>query len=168
MTSMFSNLSKLLDQLAVDYLATQPHACLPEFGTQLQKQGQPHAKQQPINRNPHDQVVERNVSKSSSVTCPKPKTLDHVEYHHKFKEEWWELPATSTISPGTSSVAGVMESIPEQHRMYQIINTYMTSSDVYKRRDMTIIDSRISTTPQYHKNLTHHSVELLPPLLDKL
>jgi hypothetical protein len=72
MTSMFSNLSKLLDQLAVDCLATQPHACLLEFGTQLQKQGQPHAKQQPINRNPHDQVVERNVSKSSSVTCPKP------------------------------------------------------------------------------------------------
>jgi hypothetical protein len=61
-----------------------------------------------------------------------------------------------------------MESIPEQHRMYQIINTYMTSSDAYKRRDVTIIDSRISTTPQYHKNLTHHSVELLPPLLDKL
>jgi hypothetical protein len=39
-----------------------------------------------------------------------------------------------------------MESIPEQHRMYQIINTYMTSSDAYKRRDVTIIDSQISTT----------------------
>jgi hypothetical protein len=34
-----------------------------------------------------------------------------------------------------------MESIPDQDRMYQIINTYMTSSDAYKRRDVTIIDS---------------------------